>query len=37
MHIIDRGRGETVVLLHGANPVSYFDDLVEALAPHYRV
>lgn len=37
MHILDRGQGKTVVLLHGANPVSYFEDLVEALVPHYRV
>ncbi|MFO7834176.1 MAG: hypothetical protein R6V31_09015, partial [Halohasta sp.] len=41
MHIYDSrrdgGQGETVVVLHGANPVSYFDDLVEALVPHYRV
>lgn len=33
----DRSQDETVIVLHGANPVSYFDDLVEALEPHYRV
>lgn len=33
----DSGQEETVVLLHGANPVSYFDDLVEALVPQHRV
>lgn len=37
MHFTDRGWGEPVVLLHGASPVSYFDELVEALVPHYRV
>ena len=31
MFMVDRGVGEAVVLLHGANAVSYFDDLVTAL------
>jgi pimeloyl-ACP methyl ester carboxylesterase len=37
MYIDDQGEGEAVVLIHGANPVSYFDDLVEALRDEYRV
>lgn len=37
MRIFDRGEGEAVVLLHGANPVSYFNDLVAELIPHNRV
>ncbi|MFW5694849.1 MAG: alpha/beta fold hydrolase [Alkalispirochaeta sp.] len=37
MHIFERGDGDAVVLVHGANPVSYFDELVEALVPRYRV
>lgn len=37
MHVFDQGEGETVVLLHGANPVSYFDELLEALLPRHRV
>ncbi len=37
MRIFDRGEGEAVVLLHGANPVSYFNDLVAALVAHNRV
>jgi 3-oxoadipate enol-lactonase len=37
MYIFERGKGDAVVLLHGANPVSYFDELVAALAPSHRV
>ena len=37
MYIFERGKGDAVVLLHGANPVSYFDELVAALAPRHRV
>ncbi len=37
MYILERGKGDAVVLLHGANPVSYFDELVAALAPGHRV
>ncbi|NBC29583.1 MAG: alpha/beta fold hydrolase, partial [Spirochaetes bacterium] len=37
MYIFERGEGETVILLHGANPVSYFDELVAALAHRHRV
>ncbi|MFW6328498.1 MAG: alpha/beta fold hydrolase [Alkalispirochaetaceae bacterium] len=37
MKIHDRGDGEAVVLIHGANPVSYFDELLEALEARHRV
>ncbi len=37
MHMFDKGEGSAVVLLHGANPVSYFDELVDALTPRHRV
>ncbi|MFW6228546.1 MAG: alpha/beta fold hydrolase [Alkalispirochaeta sp.] len=37
MNLLDRGDGDAVVLLHGANAVSCFDELVTALEPRYRV
>lgn len=37
MYLLDRGDGDAVVLLHGANAGSYFDELVAALEPRHRV
>lgn len=37
MHIIEHGEGEAVVLLQGANPVSYFERLVTVLETQHRV
>jgi pimeloyl-ACP methyl ester carboxylesterase len=37
MYVFEQGTGADVIVLHGANPVDYFDALVAALVPNHRV
>lgn len=37
MYVYEEGEGEAVVLLHGANPPSHFDELARALSREHRV